>query len=151
MQTRLGGSSVVSTDKVKILLNKKPIPTSKATIGEALTGTDVDPAKEIELGVMVMGGAPDPPSIAEEIPKPATPLPPSDTGTPAEPASAPAEAMEGVEKTADEAGKANEVLSKSHFWEELENFLVDKLSHGDSARRLRTIFENSYRSSEAAP
>lgn len=144
VQTRLGGSSVLSTDKVKILLNKKPIPTSKATIGEAIAGSEI--GNELEMGVMVMGGAPDPPTQAEEIPKPATPVPPPSTHT-----STPAEPMEGVEKTPDETSKANEVLSTSHFWTDLENFLVEKLSHGDSAKRVRTIFENAYQSSEAAP
>ena len=149
VQTRLGGSSVVSSEKIKILLNKKPIATSKATVGEALAGTDI--GKEIELGVMVMGGAPDPPSLAEELPKPATPLPPSETGTPAEVVGAAVEPMEGVQQTPDPASKANEVLATSHFWTDLENFLADRLSHADSAKRIRTIFENAYQSSEAAP
>ena len=144
VQSHLGGSSVVSTDKIKILLSKKPIPTSKATIGEALAGSET--GRELELGVMVMGGAPDPPTQAQEVPKPATPVPWA-------PAAA-AEPMEGVEKTADSDDprlKANEVLGTSHFWTELEDFLVQKLSHGDSAKRVRTMFENAWQSSNAAP
>ncbi|KAK5951060.1 hypothetical protein OHC33_007813 [Knufia fluminis] len=58
VHAHLGGPSVVSsTDKIKLLLNKKPVPSSKQTVADIVD----ENTKELELGVMVMGGAPDPP------------------------------------------------------------------------------------------
>jgi hypothetical protein len=46
----------VSVEKIKILYNKKLVPASKKTIVDAVND---GARKEIEFGVMVMGGAPD--------------------------------------------------------------------------------------------
>lgn len=62
IQSYLGGPSVVHLDKIKVLLNKKPVPPSKKTVADALDGSGVDIRQgQVEMGVMVMGGAPDPP------------------------------------------------------------------------------------------
>ncbi|KAK5938066.1 hypothetical protein PMZ80_009655 [Knufia obscura] len=59
VHAHLGGPDVVtSTDKIKLLLNKKPVPSSKQTVADIVD----ENTKELELGVMVMGGAPDPPA-----------------------------------------------------------------------------------------
>jgi len=47
---------VSSADKIKLLHNKKPVPGSKQVVAD-IVGPDT---KELELGVMVIGGAPDP-------------------------------------------------------------------------------------------
>lgn len=153
VQSHLGGASVVSAEKVKILLNKKPIPTSKTKLAEALEGSDVQGQSEIELSVMVMGGAPDPPAQAADVPKPATPVPGND-GTDTPVSAAGGDAMEGVEKT-DEANaaaeKSHEILGAPQFWSELEAYLTEKLPSSDQAKLLRTTFEEAWRSSTSGP
>lgn len=174
IQTYLGGPSVVaSTDKIKILLNKKPIPASKQTIGEVV---DKDAnTKDLELGVMVMGGAPDPPpqdttttAVKIRSPEPAGPgsenaAVEAATGyNPAEDANT--TAMEGVQPTSskprtnsqsqpvqpgEESGSA--VLQSPEFWTDLEGFLSQRTRSQEEAVRLRGVFERAWRSSEAMP
>jgi hypothetical protein len=152
VQIHLGGAGVVSIDKIKILLNKKPIPASKPTVRDAFTGTDVDGRTEVELAIMVMGGAPDPPVGAADVVKPATPVPGKDNAT-SQPPTQP-DPMEGVEKTkhtSDSAPKSKEVLSGPQFWADLEQFLADKLDSQAEAQSLRQTFENAWRSITATP
>ena len=146
VQSHLGGASVVTAEKVKILLNKKPIPPSKKTIAEAFEGSDVEGKDEVELAVMVMGGAPDPAVSPGEVPKPMTPVPGSrgtETPVPA------GDAMEGVEKTADATDGASWGPSSPEFWTDLESFLSTKMSSQGEAHSLRRWFENAWGSSNS--
>ena len=163
----LGGSAAVSSvDKIKILHNKKPIPASKATVADVVDDAN---AKDLELGVMVMGGAPDPPAqtttaVKTRPPEPAGPgsenaaieavtgMNPADTGTETK--------MEGVQTTTgnmksepvqpDENSGAD-VLQTQEFWTDLEGFLAQRTRSLEEAAKLRQTFERAWRSNTAAP
>jgi hypothetical protein len=139
----------VSLEKIKILHNKKPIPASKKTIADA-----VDKAgKEIEFGVMVMGGAPD------QIKSPAEAVPTTNAFSAAqapEPADVTTTPMEGVEKVtsppisiAAEGSRPSgvEVLKQAEFWDDLQGFLGQRLRDQGEAGRLRKVFEGAWRAS----
>jgi ubiquitin-like protein 4 len=135
VQLHLGGAGAVDMAKIKILLNKKPIPSGKKTLGEAM-GTDMKVSKgeSVELGVFVMGGAKDPVAKAEEVVKPATPVP-----GPVE------DKMEGVETKAEsEVEKVVKALGQESFWQELQDFLQTKLGDGESAKRVQGIFREAW-------
>lgn len=167
VHTHLGGSSVVSFDKIKILSSKKPIPPSRKTIAEVLS--DSPPSKDVEFGIMVMGGAPDPPpsapttlfagsqakaagpgsedAAAAEASKAPEPVDDRPTSTP----------TEGLEKTKSPpvvqpggiGGKI--VLATDGFWTDLEGFLEQRLKDRDGAKELGGIFRRAWESSQAAP
>lgn len=172
VQTYLGGASVVALDKIKILHNKKPIPPSKQALADVVDGD----AKDIEFGVMVMGGAPDPPpqaaptatAVKDRPPEPAGPgsenaAVEAETGqNPAETTStAPVSStMEGVEPThsaaksetvqaGEESGQ--QVLQSPEFWTDLEGFLAQRIRDQDEAKRVRQLFERAFQSSNSAP
>jgi hypothetical protein len=139
----------VNLEKIKILHNKKPIPASKKTIADA-----VDKAgKEIEFGVMVMGGAPD------QIKSPAEAVPTTNAFSAAqapEPADVTTTPMEGVEKVtsppisiAAEGSRPSgvEVLKQAEFWDDLQGFLGQRLRDQGEAGRLRKVFEGAWRAS----
>ncbi|KAJ9661622.1 hypothetical protein H2198_001798 [Neophaeococcomyces mojaviensis] len=162
----LGGSAVVpSVDKIKILHNKKPVPASKATVADVV---DDASNKELELGVMVIGGAPDPPSQTTAVkarpPEPAGPgsenaIVEAETGVnPADTASE--TMMEGVQTTGgksesepvqpgEESGM--DVLRTTEFWNDLEGFLAQRIRSQADAARLREMFERAWTSNSAAP
>jgi hypothetical protein len=138
----------VGLDKIKILHNKKPIPASKKTIADAV---DDGAAKEIEFGVMVMGGAPD------QVKTPAEAAPPTDTASAAKaPDSIDVNStpMEGVEQvtsppvakaTAGSGPSGAEVLKQNEFWADLQGFLEQRLKDGGEAGRLRKMFEEAWK------
>lgn len=165
MHTYLGGpSTITSVDKIKILHNKKPVPPSKQTVAD-IVDTDT---KDLELGVMVMGGAPDPApqeSTAVKLRVPEAAGPGSEnaaaeveTGVnPGEVASTP---MEGVQPTTSHSESnpvqpgetsGGDVLQSREFWSDLEGFLAQRIRNQDEATRLRGIFESAWRSNSAAP
>ena len=131
--------------------------------------------KELELGVMVMGGAPDPPpqdlgATATKVRSPEPAGPGSENAAveavtghnPAEDAGV--SAMEGVQETpsnvdtnpqsetvqpGEESGAA--ILQSSEFWSDLEGFLSQRIRSQEEAVRLRGIFEKAWRSNNATP
>ena len=150
VQLALGGAGVVPMEKIKVLFNKKPVGASKKTVADAVDGADV--GKEIEFGVMVMGGAKDP----EPSSQPATPQ----VMTPAAGAAVEADPMEGVENageaeavqseppTAPGEPSSKEVLGQKEFWDDLKGFLSQRLKDDGEASRLRDVFEGAWK---AAP
>ncbi|KAK5071867.1 hypothetical protein LTR64_004354 [Lithohypha guttulata] len=179
IQDYLGGSSVVSsTDKIKILHNKKPIPASKQTVGD-IVGADAA-VKDLELGVMVMGGAPDPApqdttagtttAIKAHQPEPAGPgsenaaveaetgLNPEEaiTSTAADPMEVDQSTSKGRSESQSQPvqpgeDSGNDVLQTPEFWSDLEGFLAQRIRNQEEASRLRGLFERAWRSSSAAP
>ncbi|KAJ9602212.1 hypothetical protein H2200_013332 [Cladophialophora chaetospira] len=158
IQSYLGGPDVVATEKIKLLLNKKPIPASKKFMSEALEGNDA--SGEVELGVMVMGGAPDPPPQAQ--PPPAIDGAISISAPTSEKAAVEGEQtkpettpMDGVENTQTpvQPGEASgqSVLETSEFWDDLQGFLEQRIRSSEDAVKLRGTFEQAWRSSNAAP
>jgi ubiquitin-like protein 4 len=154
VQSYLGGPGVVaSTEKVKLLLHKKPIPASKKTVAEALEGSDVAAGSaEVELGVMVMGGAPDPPPQVLPEPvslDPGVAQPTAEKGLETTP-------MEGVEDTKTQPVQPGElsgraVLDTDEFWADLQGFMEQRIRSSEEAVRLRGVFEKAWRSSTSAP
>lgn len=151
VQAHLGGPSVVGIDKIKILLNKKPIPPSKKTVAEALEGGSSG-TTDVEFGVMVMGGAPDPPPqvIAPVVATPVT------LDSSLDPKPAQSSEMEGVESTPSDPvqpGKASgsAVLESPEFWDDLQGFLQQRLRDQAEAERVRGIFERAFKSASSAP
>ncbi|EXJ60596.1 hypothetical protein A1O7_04749 [Cladophialophora yegresii CBS 114405] len=158
IQSYLGGPSVVAIEKIKLLWNKKPIPASKGTIREALDGSDlVAKGGEVEIGVMVMGGAPDPPPQAQPPAQEAGKGTVTTNAAPATDKTAGGEPtpMEGIESTKEpvQPGEISgeDVLEMSEFWTDLQGFLEQRIRSSDEAAKLRTVFERAWRSSRAAP
>ncbi|KIW29492.1 uncharacterized protein PV07_05305 [Cladophialophora immunda] len=148
IQAYLGGAGVVPLDKIKLLLHKKPIPPSKRTVAEALEGSGTTTGSDVEFGVMVMGGAPDPPqtqitaslhgTIAEAL---AT----AGAQTEGKNAGAGGSPMQGVQTA------APSVLESKEFWDELQRFLAQRIGEPDEAERVKGIFERAWRSSIEKP
>jgi hypothetical protein len=152
---------VVQLDKIKLLLNKKPVPPSKRTVAEALDEKTVAAGRDVEIGVMVMGGAPDPPPQQQHIPVEAEMAAAPGSEKAALEAEnkkieeSPSSAMEGVESTehpqqpADIKGPA--VLETAGFWDDLQGFLEQRIRDEGEAVRLRGAFERAWRSSGSNP
>lgn len=166
LHTYLGGpSTVTSIDKIKILHNKKPIPASKQTIAD-IVDTDT---KDLELGVMVMGGAPDPPpqdlTSATRLRSPEAAGPDSENAaaeaeTGINPADVTATPMEGIQQTTShpesnpvQPGDVSgvDVLQTQEFWSDLEGFLAQRIRSQEEATRLRGVFERAWQSGSAVP
>lgn len=146
MLKALGDPEGLTLEKVKVLWGKKPITggagkTVKEVLDEA--GTK-EKEKEVEFGVMVIGGA----GIAITKAPPAAPAPlaapmdgvemtqsvPSPSTTSAAASTVPAQGPSGVE-----------VLHSSEFWDDLQGFLEQRLKSEPEARRLREILRNAWR------
>ena len=126
------GYEGVDLSKVKILWNKKPIPSSKETLGDVLEEASIK-KEGVELGVMILGG----------VNQTGTPT----AGTPSTAAAATGgDPMEGLEKAASPsqpvaqgpAGK--EVLETEEFWDDLKGFLEQRLKDEGEATRLTGLF-----------
>lgn len=132
VQRELGGQ--VPLEKIKILHNKKP--TTKKTLAELLEGQSG--IKNVELGVMIIGGAATVPSSkpTEEAASPAR----ADDATP----------MEGVEKIKSPAPtqgpNSEEILQTEEFWGDLKGFLEQRLKDESEAGRLQELFRKSWKS-----
>jgi hypothetical protein len=129
IQKHLGGPSVLpDVSKIKILHNKKPIPSSKVTLGDAFAGTETEGQSDVTLSVMVMGGAPDPPPQGATT---ETPLVAPETSSAPGSEKAAAEAAAGTSQT-DELDDA--------FWSDLEAFLEQRLKSPGKAKTLTKTF-----------
>ncbi len=168
VQSYLGGPAVVHLEKIKLLLNKKPVPPSKKTVADAL---DKQQGGDVEFGVMVMGGAPDPPPQVQETRQPreaemmaAAPGSEKAAFEAAEEKtktkdSSSSSAMEGVESTTEqpqqqqpgEAARGQAALETTAFWDDLQGFLEQRIRDEAEAVRLRGVFERAWRSSNSNP
>lgn len=135
---------MVGIEKIKILLNKKPVPPSKRTVVDAL---DDKPGtvKEIEFGVMIMGGAPDPPPQQ----------PSASTAASQKAETAPMEGVEATRVSSEPvqpgAASGTAVLETTAFWDDLQGFLEQRIRDQSEAQRLRGVFEKAWQSSTSAP
>lgn len=128
---------MVSIEKIKVLYNKKPIPTSKRTVSDVFEGEKLEAGKVVEMGVMVMGGAADPPAkmgagLSSEIPQAGTEK------------TAPAtllERTEGIMKLSSpspvQGPSGKEVLDTAEFWIDLQGYLEQRVK--DEAQALRLV------------
>jgi ubiquitin-like protein 4 len=136
---------VVTADKIKILYHRKPVPASKKTVGDLLQGESLDKGKPVELGVMVLGGAPDPPPRTDASSGSAALVPPGvGAEQEAEEASAPPapapEKMEGMEKLSSpppvQGASGKQMLQTEDFWKDLQGFLEQRIRDEAEAVRL---------------
>lgn len=110
----------LTLEKIKILYKRKPV--SGKTVSEILADEPdmLGGGKEVELGVMIMGGA--------------KVVPEGSTG----------EKMEAEgEVTANPAvgPSGQEVLETETFWDDLQGFLMQRVKDVDEAKRLRSLFK----------
>ncbi|PYH65035.1 uncharacterized protein BO88DRAFT_349798 [Aspergillus vadensis CBS 113365] len=117
----------VSLEKIKILYKRKPV-TGK-TIAELLADEPemLAGGKEVEFGVMIMGGA----KVVE-----------GGEGD-GNAAAAAAGAAGGAPKAA-VGPSGEEVLRTEAFWDDLQGFLEQRLKDSEEARRLRGVFKGAW-------
>ena len=107
-----------------------------------LAGDDAEKQREVDFGVMVMGGAPDP------VEKPA----PTEEKTAAAVESTP---MDGVEKPAAsspapaQGPSGTVVLETGEFWDDLQGFLEQRLKDVGEAARLKKVFYEAWKAGGA--
>lgn len=153
-----------------MLLNKKPVPASKQTVADIVDAS----TKDLELGIMVMGGAPDPPqqdarptavkARGSEAAGPGSENAAVEAETGANPAEEAREANVGMTGSAQPAEQQTEsqpvqpgeysgdaVLQSAEFWTDLEGFLAQRIRSQEDATRLRGVFESAWRSTSAVP
>ncbi|GIK00839.1 hypothetical protein Aspvir_004868 [Aspergillus viridinutans] len=119
----------VSLDKIKILYKRKPV-TGK-TIAEVLADEPVmlSGGKEVEFGVMIMGGA----QVALS----------AGAGE-----GAGAGQMDSYEPPKPAVGPSGEsVVATEAFWDDLQGFLEQRLKDYNEANKLRVLFKGAWRSS----
>ncbi|THC92525.1 hypothetical protein EYZ11_008008 [Aspergillus tanneri] len=112
----------VALDKIKILYKRKPV-TGKS-IAEILSDEPAMLAggKEVEFGVMIMGGA----KVVE-------------TGT---------ETAKASSTSKRALGPSGEVLLETDaFWDDLEGYLQQRLKDVEEAKRLRALFKGAWAAS----
>lgn len=139
---------MVAAEKIKILYNKKPVPASKKTVADVLEGEDLAKGESVDFGVMIMGGAPDPPSRAGAAP-PAEVAHSGVEGVAEAPqAPPPAKSMEGIEKTSSPVPayglSGKEVLETDEFWTDLQGYLQQRLKDEAQAVRLVQKWKSSW-------
>ncbi|KAE8365398.1 cell-cycle control medial ring component-domain-containing protein [Aspergillus caelatus] len=115
-------SNKIPLDKIKILYKRKPV--AGKTISEILADEPemLAGGKEVEFGVMIMGGAKVVDEDQEMVDRGASP------------------------KAA--LGPSGEsVLETEEFWEDLEGFLAQRIKDNEEAQKLRSLFKEAWSSS----
>lgn len=125
-----GQDSKVPLEKIKILYKRKPV--SNKTVAELLSDEPdmLSGGKEVEFGIMIMGGA----KVVESTPS-----------------AAPAQAEATGEKSSPSAAigpNGKEVLQTDAFWEDLQGYLSQRIKDVDEAQRLRTLFHSAWSSTQ---
>ncbi|PGG98909.1 hypothetical protein GX51_06556 [Blastomyces parvus] len=123
----------VPLDKIKILWKKKPV--QGQTVADILgsDSTALSGGKEIELGVMILGGA----TLAPVTPK-AEEKPLSKESSETFPAQHLAE---------NHPSTAQDVLSTDEFWDDLESFVMSKVKDAAQASQIKSTFRGAWTSS----
>lgn len=113
----------VALEKIKILYKRKPV-TGKS-VAEVLADEPdmMAGGKEVEFGVMVMGGA----KVVE----------PTKEG----------EDQEWENVPSQPAAEGERVLENDDFWDDLQTYLGQRLQDGGQAKKLRELFRNAWISS----
>ncbi|OOQ88936.1 hypothetical protein PEBR_09911 [Penicillium brasilianum] len=116
----------VALDKIKILYRRKPVPGTGKTVAEVLSDEPemLTGGKEVEFGVMIIGGAQvvetaesQPEAAAEQdVPKPAV------------------------------GPSGAELLKTDAFWDDLQGFMEQRLKDADEAKRLAVLFKGAWSS-----
>jgi ubiquitin-like protein 4 len=142
VKTQYAQKSGQPLDKVKLLLNRKPAADLK-TLKELGVNEDV------ELTVMVMGGASSTPaasSPATEKTEPPLPIaiPASDKMDIDSPAPQSEKAQAEVEGTKKKWMTTDSILQTEEFWTDLRGFLTQRLRDQSEAERLAGVFRQAW-------
>ncbi|CAK7217155.1 hypothetical protein SBRCBS47491_003076 [Sporothrix bragantina] len=125
VRTALSQKTHVPLEKLRLLYNKKPVVDSKVLKDLAAAATSGDEPTEIELGVMVTGGAATVAAAAEAA---------------AAEASSPSAAVAGTPKA-----EPDTVAAESEaFWTDLRGFLVKRTGSEKQADELFSLFLRSW-------
>lgn len=118
----------VALDKIKILYRRKPVPGTGKTVAEVLSDEPemLTGGKEVEFGVMIIGGAQvvetaesQPEAAAEQdVPKPAV------------------------------GPSGADLLKTDAFWDDLQGFMEQRLKDADEAKRLAVLFKGAWSSNQ---
>lgn len=114
----------VALDKIKILYRRKPVSGTGKTVAEVLADEPdiLVGGKEVEFGVMIIGGA-------KTIDAAAQPEPAEQRDvSPPKPAVGPS---------------GEEVLKTEVFWDDLQGYLEQRLKDEHEAKRLRALFKDA--------
>ncbi|KAL5340669.1 cell-cycle control medial ring component [Aspergillus crustosus] len=142
--TNSGGK--VPLEKIKILFKRKPVTGNGKTVKEVIADTGdegvelLSGGKEVEFGVMVMGGAKVVEADGDETSQ-------SERGE--EGGGVPlggSGSVVGGQTTAKAAvgPSGDEVLQTEGFWDDLQGYLEQRLKDEDVARRLRGVFKEAW-------
>ena len=155
LKTHFATQSQTELSKIKLLYNKRPASDLK-TLRELLP--DPTPTS-VELSVMVLGGAStpsgitSPPIASTPTAAPSTPaveVPDPTMRTKAEQQD-PAPLSEKAEMRAESAGTASgqaEVLQSEQFWDDLKDFLVQRLRDEEAGERLLGVFRGAAKNAQ---
>ncbi|KAL6698937.1 cell-cycle control medial ring component domain-containing protein [Trichoderma pleuroticola] len=117
----------IPVDKMKLLLNKRPVADSKVL--KELLANDAD--RSIDFSVMVIGGA--------------AAIPPEDNSK--KPATEAMETDEPVATAQADAAAVEAELESDAFWADLSGFLQQRLKAQDKAEELSSLFRSSWQAS----
>ncbi|KAJ5272316.1 hypothetical protein N7478_007441 [Penicillium angulare] len=125
----------VALEKIKILYRRKPVSGTGKTLAEILADEPemLVGGKEIEFGVMVLGGA-KAIDVAEALPVTTT-----DEEVVRESQTSSPKAAVGP--------NGPEVVKTEEFWNDLQGFLEQRLKDEQEAKRLRVLFKEAWSSS----
>ncbi|KAJ5181371.1 Cell-cycle control medial ring component [Penicillium cf. griseofulvum] len=120
----------VPLDKIKILYKRKPVTGTVKTLAEVLADEPAILAggKEVEIGVMIIGGA----QVVES-------------------AVAQPEVTEKRDQSPPKAAigpSGEEVLHTDAFWDDLQGYLEQRLKDEEEAKRLRLVFKEAWSSTK---
>ena len=142
LKTQYAQKSNQPQDKIKLLLNKKPTADLKTLKELGVSG-------DVELSVMIMGGAASTPVASSPAVEKTEPiLPPVaaadkmdvDSQTPA-PDSEKAQAQADAERSA--ASTAGGILKTEEFWTDLKGFLAQRLRDQSEGERVAKVFREA--------
>jgi len=120
----------VPLEKIKILYKRKPVTGTGKTLAEVLADEPAILAggKEVEIGVMIIGGAQ---AVESSVAQPE--VAEKRDESPPKPAVGPS---------------GEEVLRTDAFWDDLQGYLEQRLKDEDEAKRLRSVFKNAWKSAK---
>lgn len=119
--------SQVALDKIKILYRRKPVSGTGKTVAEVLSDEPemLTGGKEVEFGVMIIGGA-------------------KAIDTASQPESMAAGDVSPPKPAVGPSGQ--DVLQTEEFWDDLQGYMEQRLKDEPEAKRLRTLFKDAWSS-----
>lgn len=114
------------------------MPASKKTVGDVLEGESMEKGKTVDMGVMILGGAPDPPAKRGEVS--GHDAAPAMAGEVGEAPAPPPDHMEGIEKISSpppvQGPSGRQILRTNDFWTDLQGYLEQRIKDEAEAVRL---------------